>query len=127
MLASSSRKMYGPAPPAHLKQNVYTRTSVARRKEAVDALEQTLPMTQFGSILEQALKTGDPKLPISWSGRRDSHRRRPAWESSFQLKIKNNGAHGDAYRSKEISNFYPIRPLLESFWRVRRSLHLFSI
>jgi len=30
MLASSSRKTYWPAPPAHLRQNVYTRASVAR-------------------------------------------------------------------------------------------------
>jgi hypothetical protein len=46
-----------------------------------------------------------------------SAQRRPAWKSSFQLKIKNTGAHGDASRSKEISNFYPTYLLLEGFWR----------
>ena len=77
---------------------------MARRNEAVDALEP-LPVNQFWSILAQALETGDPKLPISWSGRRDSNRRRPAWESPFRLKIKKYRADGDACRSKEISNY----------------------
>jgi len=38
-----------------VNQNVYTRASVARRKEAVDAFESSLPVmgSEFWSILEQ--------------------------------------------------------------------------
>jgi hypothetical protein len=75
-----------------------------------------------GLLLEREIR----KLLKIWSGRPDSNRRRPAWESSIRLNIKDNGAHSDACRSKQISNFYPTCLLLEGFWRVRRPLHLFS-
>ena len=62
------------------------------------------------------------KLQKRWSGRRGSNPRRPAWESPRQLIIKDNGAHGDAYRSKEISNSSPFRLLMEWKWRGRKAM-----
>ena len=38
-----------------------------------------------------------PKSLKTWSGRRDSNPRRPAWESQPKLKIKIKGGHGDAF------------------------------
>ena len=66
-----------------VSQNVYTRASVAKRKEAVDALESALPVMQFSEVLERALKTGDAKLFKRWSGRRGSNSRRSAWEADI--------------------------------------------
>jgi len=37
------------------------------------------------------------------------------------IEYKGHGAQGDACRSKQISNFYPSRPLLEGFWMVSRA------
>ena len=49
----------------------------------------------------------------TWSGRRDSNPRRPAWEIRRRLKNKENGVYGGSSRCKEISNFLPIHSLTE--------------
>ena len=97
--------------PEHLNAN-----AIGTSSSAVETLETTFVNKRGRTAADFSI--GIPKLLKRKSGRPGSNRRRPAWEASRRLNIKNIGAHRRACRSKQISNFYPIRLLMPGIWRV---------